>query len=120
MTNKSIVYKPISPEILEIAERHENQSEAVLEILKDIQSEHGGLSRESITDTARALHIPAHRPFGMATFFSMLSLEERRDVLRVCDGPACWLKRSTMDDGQQTMEGWSSMVCRTYIVSRTV
>ena len=101
MTNRSIVYKPISPEILEIVERHENQSEAVLEILKDIQSEHGGLSRESITDTARALHIPAHQPFGMATFYSMLSLEERRGVLRVCDGPACWLKRANVDDWKE-------------------
>ncbi len=119
MTNKSIVYKSISSEILEIAERHENQSEAVLEILKDVQSKHGGLSRESITDTARALHIPAHQPFGIATFYSMLSLEERRDVLRVCDGPACWLKRSTMDDGQQTMEAWSSMVNGQWSVERT-
>lgn len=103
MTNKKIVYNPIQPEVLELAAGHGNSPEAVLEVLKDIQTEHGGLSRQSITDTARALGIPAHQAYGMATFYSMLSLEERRNVLRVCDGPVCWLKRASVDGWKQKM-----------------
>ena len=39
----------------------------------------------------------------MATFYSMLSLDERRDVLRVCDGPVCWLKRASVDGWKKKM-----------------
>ena len=101
MTNKKIKYRPIQPEVLELAAGHGNDPEAVLEVLKEIQAEHGGLSRENITDTARALGIPAHQAYGMATFYSMLSLDERKHVLRVCDGPVCWLKRASVDGWKQ-------------------
>ena len=109
MTNKTIVYKPISPEVLEIAETHKNESEAVLEILKELQDKHGGLSRDAITDTARALELPIHHVFGMTTFYSMLSLEERKNILRVCDGPVCWLKRAaeTHDAVDKAASGWA-------------
>ena len=82
---------------------HGNSPEAVLEILKEIQAEHGGLSRENITDTARAVGVPPHQAYGMATFYSMLSLEERRNILRVCDGPVCWLKRASVEAWQKKM-----------------
>ncbi len=95
MTNKAIVYKPISPEIEELANEHHHDREAALEILKDIQTLRAGLSSASITDAARALKMPPSRLYGMATFYSMLSLEERKKVLRVCDGPVCWLKRAS-------------------------
>jgi NADH:ubiquinone oxidoreductase subunit F (NADH-binding)/NADH:ubiquinone oxidoreductase subunit E len=103
MTNKKIVYNPIQPEILELAAGHGNSPEAVLEVLNELQAEHGGLSRQAITDTARALGIPVHHAYGMATFYSMLSLDERREVLRVCDGPVCWLKRASVDGWKQKM-----------------
>jgi acyl-CoA hydrolase len=44
MTNKKIVYNPIQPEILELAAGHGNSPEAVLEVLNELQAEHGGLS----------------------------------------------------------------------------
>jgi NADH:ubiquinone oxidoreductase subunit F (NADH-binding)/NADH:ubiquinone oxidoreductase subunit E len=113
MTNKKIVYNPIQPEVLEFAAGHGNSPEAVLEVLKDLQAEHGGLSRENITDTARALGIPAHQVYGMATFYSMLSLEERHDVLRVCDGPVCWLKRASVGGWKQKMPADDWIVERT-------
>jgi NADH:ubiquinone oxidoreductase subunit F (NADH-binding)/NADH:ubiquinone oxidoreductase subunit E len=95
MTNKPIVYKPISTEIEELARKHNHNPESALEVLKDIQSRYAQFSPASITDAARALHLPAHQMYGMATFYSMLSLEERRKVMRVCDGPVCWLKRAS-------------------------
>ncbi len=109
MTNKTIKYKPISPEVLEIAEEHHHQSEAVLEVLKELQDRHGFLSRDSMTDTARSLNIPANRVFGMATFYSMLTLEERKNILRVCDGPVCWLKRASETRAaiEKNASGWT-------------
>ncbi|MEW6029494.1 MAG: NADH-ubiquinone oxidoreductase-F iron-sulfur binding region domain-containing protein [Chloroflexota bacterium] len=113
MTNKKIKYQPIQPEVLELAAEHGNNPEAVLEVLNDIQARHGGLSRQSITDTARALGIPAHQAYGMATFYSMLSLEERKRVLRVCDGPVCWLKRASADAWKKKMPADDFTVERT-------
>jgi NADH:ubiquinone oxidoreductase subunit F (NADH-binding)/NADH:ubiquinone oxidoreductase subunit E len=104
MTNKKIKYQPIQPEVMERAAGHGNNPEAVLEVLKEIQEANGGLSRENITDTARALGIPPHRAYGIATFYSMLSLEERRNILRVCDGPVCWLKRASVEGWQKKLE----------------
>ncbi len=103
MTNKKIVHTPIQPEILQLAAEHGNSPEAVLEVLSDIQARHGGLSRQRITDAARALGLPASRAYGIATFYSMLSLDERRAVLRVCDGPVCWLKRASVDAWKKKM-----------------
>ena len=93
MTNKKIIYKSIDPEIEELARHHGGTREATLEVLKDLSAENK-LNTTNMMDTARALHLPAHETYGMATFYSMLSLEERRKVLRVCDGPVCWLKES--------------------------
>jgi NADH-quinone oxidoreductase subunit F len=95
MTNKTQIYKPIAPEVAELAREHHNDREAALELLKDIDARQVGLSSATITDAARALQMPPSRLYGMATFYSMLSLQERGKVLRVCDGPVCWLKRAS-------------------------
>ncbi len=94
MTNKKIIYKPIDPEIAELAHHHGGTREATLEVLKDLGAQNK-LNPATVTEAARALHIPANQAYGMATFYSMLSLEERKKVLRVCDGPVCWLKRAS-------------------------
>jgi NADH:ubiquinone oxidoreductase subunit F (NADH-binding)/NADH:ubiquinone oxidoreductase subunit E len=119
MTHKKIAYHPISPEIEELAHRHEYEPEAALELLKDIQAHHSALTVDSVTDAARALKLLPHRLYGMATFYSMLSFEERRKNLRVCDGPVCWLKRATSDGGRQIVEEWSSAVDGQWSVERT-
>ncbi len=100
MTNKRITYKPIDPHILELAHRHGAMPEATLEVLKDLGAENR-LTPDTATEAARALGIPAHQAYGMATFYSMLSLEQRKKVLRVCDGPVCWLKRASVKTWQQ-------------------
>ena len=116
MTNKKIVYRPIDLEIEELAYHHGGTREATLEVLKDL-SAGNKLNTTTLIDTARALHIPAHDTYGMATFYSMLSLEERKKVLRVCDGPVCWLKRASMGGKQQNViDEWSSMVGRTLLM----
>ena len=121
MTNKAIVYKPIPPEIEELASEHHHDREAALEILKDIQTRHAGLSSATVTDAARALKMPPSRLYGMATFYSMLSLEERKKVLRVCDGPACWLKRASGQssvNSSQLISEWAEAM-PDYTVERT-
>jgi len=121
MTNKTIIYKPISPEIAELAREHHHDPEAALELLKDIQTRQAGLSPATITDAARALKLPPGQLYGMATFYSMLSLEERRKVLRVCDGPVCWLKKASGQSlviSEQLPIEWQNVI-KDYDVERT-
>ncbi len=119
MTNKSIVHKPIPAEIQSLVSQHGNDVEETLEILKALQEAPDGLTKTSLTDAAHALRLPPHKAYGMATFYSMLSFEAREHILRVCDGPVCWLKRGTADDGQQTVQEWSSAVGDSWSVERS-
>ncbi len=122
MTNKKIIYRPISPEIEELAREHGNEPEAALELLKEIQTRHSVLTPASITDAARALKLPPYQLYGMATFYSMLSLEERKKVLRVCDGPVCWLKRASGQapvNSDQLVSEWQNKIGGEFSVERT-
>ena len=118
MTNKKIIYKPIDPEMEALAQHHGGTREATLKVLKDLSAENR-LNPATITEAARALHLPTHQAYGMATFYSMLSLEERGKVLRVCDGPVCWLKRSTVDGGRKTVDDWKEKAASGWTVERS-
>jgi NADH:ubiquinone oxidoreductase subunit F (NADH-binding)/NADH:ubiquinone oxidoreductase subunit E len=89
-------YKPTDPEIDRWIDQHGRNPEAILEIFQDIQAERHGLSREVILDVAKGLQIPAQAAYGVASFYSMLNLEPGLEgkVIRVCDGPVCWLKHA--------------------------
>jgi NADH:ubiquinone oxidoreductase subunit F (NADH-binding)/NADH:ubiquinone oxidoreductase subunit E len=109
VTNRKIIYKPILPEVEELARQHGGDRQAVLEILTELDRR-GRLDPETIAATAQALHLPAHHAYGIATFYSMLALQPRQNILRVCDGPICWLKRATKDGQTRPVEEWSSKV----------
>jgi NADH-quinone oxidoreductase subunit F len=93
MTNRRVLYKPISPEIEQVVLKHGGSKEDVLEILKDLDRQ-GQLNPDSITDISRLLGLPPHKVYGIATFYSMLSLQPRKVVIRVCDGPVCSARNS--------------------------
>lgn len=119
MTNKKIKYQPVSPEISELVAEHGNDPETLLEVLVDLQTYPEGLSPATVTETARALNVPPHKAFGLATFYSMLSFEKRKHILRVCDGPVCMLKRATMEDGSKMVAEWAEAVGDEYTVERS-
>lgn len=109
MTNRKIRYKPISPQIKELVFQYTEDPEEIISILTHLQDKYGNLTKQSITDAARALGIPAHRAYGIATFYSMLTLDNDKKVLRVCDGPVCKAKGS--DEVHKALEasapsGW--------------
>jgi NADH:ubiquinone oxidoreductase subunit F (NADH-binding)/NADH:ubiquinone oxidoreductase subunit E len=111
MTNKKIKYKPIDPEISQLAEDHHHDPQAILEVLSSLQERHGNLSPEVINDVGRALLTPPAQAYGVASFYSMLNLGKKSDkVIRVCDGPVCWLcggdeARHEMDQAYIESEG---------------
>jgi NADH:ubiquinone oxidoreductase subunit F (NADH-binding)/NADH:ubiquinone oxidoreductase subunit E len=88
-------HRPVDPEIAALADEHGRDPESLLAIFQALQARRGGLTQSAITEVARALRLPAERAYGVATFYSMLSTPPReggRRVIRVCDGPACWLR----------------------------
>jgi len=105
---KSPSYTPISPDILELIAKYDNNHEAILEIVQDWQTEHGYLAPNAIQDIARALQMPAEKVQGIATFYTMVNTEVRpANTLRICDGPVCWLKGSRqMLENENSDEDW--------------
>jgi NADH-quinone oxidoreductase subunit F len=92
MTNKHIKIQTIDPNIVDLAKRSENNREAILEIYAAVQEQQGNLDRTSIQDVANTIKIPPARAYGIASFYSMLNLDEKvKNVIRLCDGPVCWL-----------------------------
>lgn len=83
---------PLETDIEALANKHQNNPEAILEIFQEIQAERTGLAANAVSQVARALKVPAHHAYGVATFYSMLSVSERTEnIIRVCNGPVCWL-----------------------------
>ena len=90
---KAFAQKPIDPEIVALADRYNDDPETILSVFRAVQAERGGLTPDAINTVARALHISAERAYGVASFYSMLSLSSQPGgIIRVCDGPACWLR----------------------------
>jgi len=109
MTKNLAAHNSVSAEILELAVKHGNNHESLLEILTDLQRTHGALSEEFITGTAQALDMAPSHVYGVSTFYSMLSQVERKNIMRVCDGPVCWMNESakTREALEKNSTGWS-------------
>ena len=72
---------------------HEN----LLELLKEVQSKFSYVSGESITEIAQSLNIPISEVYGVATFYSFLSIKPLgRNVIRICRSLPCYLRNSRM------------------------
>ena len=81
-----------SAEIVALAADHGNDPEALIPVLQAVQARQGGLTCAAIAAVASLLGVPTERAYGVATFYSMFDVPPRPGgVIRVCDGPACWL-----------------------------
>ena len=97
---------PLDTDIEALANKHQNNPEAILEIFQEIQVERTGLAGDAVSQVARALKVPAHHAYGVATFYSMLSVSKRTEnMIRVCNGPVCWLCGGN-DTLQAFAENW--------------
>jgi NADH:ubiquinone oxidoreductase subunit F (NADH-binding)/NADH:ubiquinone oxidoreductase subunit E len=97
---RSLAAPSSSPEnevIAALAAEHGAGPASVLPVLQALQVRHGHLTPNMVGQVARALHLPAERAYGVATFYSLLDvrLEPKPETpvrARVCDGPVCWLR----------------------------
>ncbi|HSG73276.1 MAG TPA: NADH-ubiquinone oxidoreductase-F iron-sulfur binding region domain-containing protein [Planctomycetaceae bacterium] len=79
--------------VIALREQFGSSPSSILDVLTELKSAEGKLSREVVREVARAYGVPAERVAGMASFYSLLSTGGTRDrTLRICDGVACWMK----------------------------
>ncbi|MBA7623804.1 NADH-quinone oxidoreductase subunit E [subsurface metagenome] len=75
-----------------ISIQHKGQ-EDLLELLKEAQSAFGYVPEETIAELAESLGIPVNDVYGVASFYSFLSIQPLgRNVIRICKSLPCYLK----------------------------
>lgn len=81
--------------VLEIVDENGRNASRLIPILQAVQSEYRYLPEEILTFVATSLGLSPARVFGVATFYSLFTLNAKgKYVIRVCDGTACHVKQS--------------------------
>lgn len=82
--------------VCEILDRNGRDPARLVPILQAVQEEYRYLPQEIMTYVATSLGISPARVYGVSTFYSHFALEPKgKYVIRVCDGTACHVKKST-------------------------
>ena len=67
--------------------------EELVVVLKEVQSQYGYVPEEVMAKLAESLDIPIHEVYGVASFYSFLSVKPLgRNVIRICKSLPCYLK----------------------------
>jgi NADH-quinone oxidoreductase subunit E len=91
---QSLSVRSCSP-VDQILKEHDYQPERLIQILQAIQDQYRYLPQEALNHVVEALDIPATRVFGVATFYSKLSMKPRgKYIIQLCDGTSCHVKHS--------------------------
>ncbi|MFI3313337.1 MAG: NAD(P)H-dependent oxidoreductase subunit E [Eubacteriales bacterium] len=84
------------PFIDSVLEQYDCQSTAVIAIMQEVQAHHRYLPEDALYYIARKLNISDAKIYSVATFYENFSLEPKGQyVIRVCDGTACHVRKST-------------------------
>ena len=79
-----------------ILEKYDSNPHRLITILQEIQAAYSYLPEDVMTYVAMALDITPGTVFGVATFYSHFTLEPKgKYVIKVCDGTACHVRKST-------------------------
>ncbi len=79
--------------IAQVVRRHGARSDALIEVLHQVQELHGYLSPESLRVVAVAMRLPLSRVHGVASFYHLFRLEPpTTHRCAICLGTACYVK----------------------------
>ncbi|MDO4720676.1 MAG: NAD(P)H-dependent oxidoreductase subunit E [Peptostreptococcaceae bacterium] len=79
-----------------IVEEAGSRRSAVITILQQVQGRYRYLPEEALRYLAEKLDMSPTKIFGIATFYENFSLEQKgKYLIRVCDGTACHVRKST-------------------------
>lgn len=92
---KAILFRKFQ-KVGEILEAHHYDASNLIAILQKVQEEYRYLPEEVLLYIAEMLEIPPAKIYGVATFYSHFTLQPKgKYLIRLCDGTACHVKRST-------------------------
>lgn len=75
---------------------HGNAPSALIPIIQDIQAAYRYLPPELLLYVAKQLNITEAKAYSVATFYENFSFEEKgKYLIKVCDGTACHVRKST-------------------------
>ncbi len=79
----------------EIVENYKDVKTPLIYILKDVQSEFGHLDDKVLTQVAKLVDIPLSEVYGVATFYSLFTTEEKgKYIIRCCNNAPCHVNGS--------------------------
>jgi NADH-quinone oxidoreductase subunit E len=79
-----------------VLDKYRRNPHMLITILQEIQSAYSYLPEDVMNYVANALGITPGTVFGVATFYSHFTLEPKgKYVIKVCDGTACHVRKST-------------------------
>ena len=82
--------------VVEILEANKRDPARLIPVLQQVQEFYRYLPEEVLTFIATSLAIPPAHVYGVATFYAHFALEPKgKHVVRVCDGTACHVRKST-------------------------
>ncbi|MDL2217817.1 NAD(P)H-dependent oxidoreductase subunit E [Christensenellaceae bacterium OttesenSCG-928-M15] len=80
----------------DILTRYERSEKSIIAVLQEIQEHYRYLPKEVFSYLSKALNVSEARVYSVATFYENFSLEPKgKYVLKVCDGTACHVRKST-------------------------
>ena len=92
---KAILFRKFQ-KVGEILESYHYEASNLIAILQKVQEEYRYLPEEVLLYIAEMIGIPPARIYGVATFYSHFTLHPKgKYLIRLCDGTACHVKRST-------------------------
>lgn len=84
-----------SEKIRSLVEKYGGSSEAVIQVMQDIQNEYRYLPREALIYLAEHTGVPLSQVYHVATFYTAFSLKPKgKHIVTVCMGTACHVRGS--------------------------
>jgi NADH-quinone oxidoreductase subunit E len=92
---KSPKLTKVSPTVSRVIRNYQRDKDMLIQILLDLQSMFGWLSREVLTEVSEQLEIPITQVYQIASYYKAFSLMPRgRHIIKVCMGTACQVRGS--------------------------
>lgn len=84
-----------SEKVKRLVEKYGGSSEAVIQVMQDIQNEYRYLPKEALLYLAEHTGVPLAQVYHVATFYTAFSLTPKgRHIVTVCMGTACHVRGS--------------------------
>lgn len=87
--------RELKEKVARVLQKYQHDKSVLVDILHDVQAEHGYLPEEALEEVGHGLDVPLSRVYAVATFFKAFSLKPRgRHLINVCMGTACHVRGS--------------------------